>query len=321
MQLVAHAWSVEKEVMKSFGKSLSPIDLLVVSIVFYAFVLLPTVLIQWQFPTQAQPRPAEQTVVEVNIMAGSSFITNIIQDVADDKVEARTLIPPGVCPGHYDVKPGDIVALANSKALFIHDYQENFENITGLIEAAENPALIIKVIDIMGNWMTPPVQVEAVDKIAQALGEIDQENAAYYQEKAAERAQAILAKGEEVKDRLLEAGVEQVKVICADMQKGFVEWAGFDVVAIYGRPEDLSVAQVEELIVEAKEAGVALVIDNLQSGATAASETMAQDIGAIQVTISNFPGGFENTETWEKTIDKNVDLLLEALNEWREQYG
>ena len=256
-----------------------------------------------------------------DIMAGSSLIANIIEDLADDKVETHTLIPPGVCPGHYDIKPGDIVALANSKAFFIHSWQENYENVTGLIEAAENPDLTVTVINVTGNWMVPAVQAEAVDNIAQALGEIDPENAAYYQGKAAERAQAILAKGEDVEDRLLGAGLGEVKVICADMQKGFVEWAGFDVVAIYGRPEDLSVADVEQLVTEAKDAGVALVIDNLQSGATAASETMAQDIGAIQVTISNFPGGFENTETWEKAIDKNVDLLLEALNEWEEQYG
>jgi len=256
-----------------------------------------------------------------DIMAGSSLIANIIEDVADGKVETRTLIPPGTCPGHYDVKPSDIVALANSKALFIHSWQENFENITELIEAAENPDLIVTVINITGNWMTPPVQAEAVDRIAQALGEIDPENAAYYEEKAAERAQAILAKGEEVEDVLLGAGVEEVKVICADMQAGFVGWAGFNITATYGRPEELSVADVEQLVTDAIEAGVALVIDNLQSGATATSEAMAQDIGAIQVTISNFPGGLENTETWEKAIDKNVDLLLEALNEWREQYG
>jgi zinc transport system substrate-binding protein len=261
------------------------------------------------------------TQQSADIMAGSSLIANIIQDVADDKVETRTLIPPGTCPGHYDVKPSDIVALANSKALFIHDYQENFENITGLIEAAENPDLIIKVLNVTGNWMTPPVQAEAVDKIAQALGEIDPENAAYYEGKADERAQAILAKGEEVEDRLLEAEVDEVKVICADMQAGFVGWAGFNITATYGRPEELSPADVEQLVTDAIEAGVALVIDNLQSGATATSETMAQDIGAIQVTISNFPGGLENTETWEKAIDKNVDLLLEALNEWEEQYG
>jgi zinc transport system substrate-binding protein len=264
---------------------------------------------------------AQHAQPSADIVAGSSLITNIIQDVADGKVEPRTLIPPGLCPGHYDVKPSDIEALANSKALFIHNYQQNFENITGLIEAAENPDLIITVINVTGNWMTPPVQAEAVEKIAQALGEIYPENAAYYQGNATEMAQAILAKGEGVKDRLLDAGVEEVKVICAEMQQGFVKWAGFDVAATFGRPEDLNVLQMQELVVEAKEAGVALVIDNLQSGATAASETMAQDIGAIQVTISNFPGGFENTETWEKAIDKNVDLLLEALNEWEEQYG
>jgi len=264
---------------------------------------------------------AQHAQPSADIMAGSSFITNIIQDVADGKLEPRTFIPPGVCPGHYDIKPSDIEALTYSKAFFIHNYQQNYENVTGLIEAAENPDLIITVINITGNWMTPPVQAEAVDKIAQALGEIDQENAAYYQEKAAERAQAILDYGDGVKNTLQEAGVDGVKVICADMQAGFVVWAGFDVVATYGRPEDLSPADVDQLITEAKDAGVALVIDNLQSSAATLGAAMEQDIEAIPVTISNFPGGLENTETWEKAIDKNVDLLLEALNEWEEQYG
>ena len=264
---------------------------------------------------------AQHAQPSTDIMAGSSLITNVIQDIADGKLETRTLIPPGVCPGHYDMKPSDIVALANSKAFFIHDYQQNFQNIAGAIEAAENPDLIITVLNVTGNWMVPAVQAEAVDKIDQALGQIDPENATYYEGKAAERAQAILAKGEEIESRLLGAGIEEVKVICADMQQGFVKWAGFDVVAIYGRPEDLSVLQMKALVTEAREAGVALVIDNLQSGTASNSEAMAQDIGAVQVTISNFPGGFENTETWEKAIDKNVDLLLEALNEWRGQYG
>jgi len=264
-------------------------------------------------------RPAPPSV---DIMTGSSFVTNIIQDLADGKLKTRTLIPPGVCPGHYDAtKPSDIVALANSKALFIHNYQQNYENIAGAIEAAENPDLIITVLNVTGNWMVPAVQAEAVGKIAQALGEIDPENAAYYEERAAERAQAILTKGEEVRNRLLGAGLEEVKVICAAMQEGFVRWAGFDVVATFGQPEDLTPAQVAELIVDAQEAGVVLVIDNLQSGSTTLGVSLEQDIEAIPVTISNFPGGLEKTETWEKAIDKNVDLLLGALNEWREQYG
>jgi len=256
-----------------------------------------------------------------DIMAGSSLIADIIQDIADGKLTAYTLIPPGMCPGHYDVKPSDVERLANSEVLIIHNWQQNMKNISDLVEAADNPDLVIKVIDVPDMPMVPQIQAETTDKIAQALGEIDPENSAYYQEKAAERTQAILAKGDEVKGKFQAANVSGVKVLCVEYQVGFAEWAGFNVTDTYGRPEDLSVADVEELVVEAKEAGVALVIDNLQSGATSNSETMAQDIEAIQVTISNFPGGFENTETWEKAIDKNVDLLLEALNEWREQYG
>ncbi len=264
---------------------------------------------------------AQHAQPSTDIMAGSSLIADIIQDVAGDKLETHTLIPPGMCPGHYDVKPSDVETLANSRVLIIHNWQQNMKNITGLVEAADNPDLVIKVIDVPDMPMVPQIQAETTDKIARALGEIDPENSAYYQEKAAERTQAILAKGEEVKGKLQDANVSGVKVLCVEYQAGFAEWAGFDVVATYGRPEDLSVADVETLVVEAKEAGVALVIDNLQSGATATSAAMAQDIEAIQVTISNFPGGFENTETWEKAIDKNVDLLLEALNEWEEQYG
>jgi len=160
-----------------------------------------------------------------------------------------------------------------------------------------------------------------VDKIAQTLGQIDPENAAYYQQRAVEREQAILTHGQEVETTLEQAGVNGVKVICADMQADFANWAGFDVVGTFGRPEDLTPAQVAALVDQGKEAGVALVIDNLQSGSTTLGASMEQDIEAIPVTISNFPGGLENTETWEKAIDKNVDLLLGALDQWREQYG
>jgi zinc transport system substrate-binding protein len=263
----------------------------------------------------------ESNQPSTDIMAGSSFIANIIGEVADNEVEARALIPPGVCPGHYDVKPSDIEALANSKALIIHNYQQNYQNILGAIDAAQNADLAIRVINMTGNWMVPSVQAEGVGKIAQALGEIYPENADYYQENATEREQAILAYGAAVEDRLQDAEVNGVKVICAEMQAGFVSWAGFDIVATFGRPEDLTPAQVADLIDEAQGAGAALIIDNLQSGSTTLGASLEQDVAAIPVTISNFPGGLENTETWEQAIDKNVDLLLAALDEWEEQYG
>jgi len=256
-----------------------------------------------------------------DIMTGSSLIADVTQDLAEGKLEVRNLIPPGMCPGHYDVKPSDVETLANSQAFLIHNWQQDKANIMGLIEAAQNPSLIIKVIDVPDASMVPNVQAETIDKIAQVLSEIDPGNSTYYRQRGELRKQAVLIKGEEIQNRLKEANVSEARAVCSAMQAGFVDWAGFNIVATYGRPEELSVAEVEQLVTEAKQAGVALVIDNLQSGATGSSEAIALDIGAIQVTISNFPGGFEDTETWEKTVDKNVDLLLESLNEWRQQDG
>ncbi len=249
----------------------------------------------------------------VDLVAGSSHIANIVNEVSDGKLKARVLIPPEACPGHYDIKPGDIEALTKCKALLIHDYQQNMKNVTSAIEAARKPDLVIKVLEVTGNWMVPSVQAEGVTKIAEILAELDNGNADLYRQRAEQWKQAVLAKGEEVKKRLEAANLAQVKVICADMQAGFVKWAGFNVVATYGRPEELSVGQVAELVNKAKQAGVVLVIDNLQSGATATSEAMARDIGAVQVTISNFPGGLKGTESWEKALDRNVELLFEAL--------
>lgn len=249
----------------------------------------------------------------VDIVAGSSHIANIVADISDGRLNARVLIPPEACPGHYDIKPGDIEALTKAKALIIHDYQQNMKNVTSAIEAAQSSNLAIKVIEVKGNWMVPSVQAEGVSKITEVLTELDRDNADFYRQRAEQRKKAVLAKGEEVKKRLEAANLSRVKVICADMQLGFVKWAGFDVVTSYGRPEELSVSDVEKLVRQAKEAGVVLVIDNLQSGATAISEAMARDIGAVQVTISNFPGGLKGTESWEKALDRNVELLFEAL--------
>ena len=258
---------------------------------------------------------AEKVSPGLKVVTGTSLIANIVEDIGGDKVIIRNVIPPAYCPGYYDIKPGDIEMLAQGKVFIIHHWQQGHQNITELISAAKNPNLTIKVIDVKGNWMAPPYQAEAVDKIAVALSEVDPANSAYYQERGEGRKQAILAKGEEIQAKLKAAGVNKIKVICSDMLTEFVTWAGFEVVATYG-PEELSLAKMAEIVALAKASGVILVIDNLQSSPQA-GKGIASDIGAVQVTISNFPGGFNHTETWEKAIDKNVELLLEALTTYK----
>jgi len=101
-------------------------------------------------------------------------------------------------------------------------------------------------------------------------------------------------------------------VICDEQQAGFVEWTGLNIVATFGRPDSLTPAVLKELLDKGREENVTLIIENLQSGHDA-GVGIAEELGCKRITLSNFPGGFDNTETWEKAIDYNVHLILEAI--------
>jgi zinc transport system substrate-binding protein len=247
----------------------------------------------------------------LKVVTTTSLIASIVEKVGGDKVQVANIIPPAQCPGHFDVKPSDIQMLADAQLFLTHGWQGEMFS-TDLIESADNPELKVVSLNIPGNWMTPTVQAQAVGNITSTLAEIDPQNAGYYQNNARSQQAAITAKGNELKARLEAGNLSQFNVICSEQITGLVQWTGFNVIASYGRPEDLSIKDLQDLIEKAKEASVALVIDNLQSGFNA-GEAMVQDIGAIQVTLSNFPGGFDDTETWEKAVEKDVDLMLEAL--------
>jgi len=250
---------------------------------------------------------------KLSVVTSTSLIAQIVERVGSDSLEVVNIIPPAQCPGHFDVSPGDIQKLAEADIFFMHGWQgEQFTQ--DLIASADNPDLNTVVINIMGNWMTPPVQTQAIDMVAGILSEADAENSAVYLESAEQMKSSIQSKGAEVKQRLEDAGVSSVNVLCADQQAGFVQWAGFNVVATFGRPEDMTPQIVREMVDKGRAGGVTLVIDNVQSGQDAGAG-IAEELGSARVILSNFPGCYEGTDTWEETLDYNVTLLLDAISE------
>jgi zinc transport system substrate-binding protein len=101
--------------------------------------------------------------------------------------------------------------------------------------------------------------------------------------------------------------------MCAEQQAGFVRWAGLNIAATYGRPESFTPQLVRELVDIGRESSVTLVIDNVQSGQNAGAG-VADELGCNRIILSNFPGCFKDTETWEKAIDQNIDLIIEAIS-------
>ena len=253
----------------------------------------------------------------LKVVTSTSLIAQVVERVGGDDVDAVNIIPPAQCPGHFDVKPGDIQKLADADLFLLHGWQgEKFSQ--ELIASADNSDLSVVTLDIQTtenqNWMVPAVQREAVDIIVSALCQVDTENCAAYQELATEYKDKISAKEVEIETRLAQANPSGVNVICAEMQAGFIKWVGFNIVATYTR-NDPDIPQVaKELVDKGRVGNVTLVIDNLQSGQDA-GKAISADIGCTRIILSNFPGGFDNTETWEKAIDRNIELILEAITQ------
>ncbi|MFC1871223.1 metal ABC transporter substrate-binding protein [Chloroflexota bacterium] len=248
----------------------------------------------------------------LKVVTSTSLIGQIVARVGGDKVEVVNIIPPAQCPGHFDVTPGDIQKLADADLFFLHGWQgEKFTQ--ELITSASNADLTVVTMNLEGNWMTPPVQQAATDEITAALSRGDAENGAAYQKSGAEYRDIIAAKGAEIKSNLAVANLSSVNVLCAEQQAGFVKWAGLNVVATFGRPDTMTPQVVRELVDTGRAADVILVVDNMQSGQDAGAG-VAEELGVKRIILSNFPGCYEDTETWEKALDYNIRLILEAVS-------
>ena len=255
---------------------------------------------------------AETSPAKLKVVTSTSLLASVVERVGGDRVDVVNIIPPAQCPGHFDVKPGDIQRLADAELFLMHGWQgEKFSQ--ELIASADNPDLTVVKIDIEGNWMTPAVQQEAVDKITLELSQADAGGSGAYQESAAACKDKIAAKGAEIKTELDKANLASINVMCAEQQAGFVKWVGLNVIGTYGRPDSFTPQVTKDLVDKGREGKVTLIIDNLQSGQDAGAG-IAEELGCKRIILSNFPGGFQNTETWEKAIDRNIELLLEAAS-------
>jgi ABC-type Zn uptake system ZnuABC Zn-binding protein ZnuA len=248
---------------------------------------------------------------KLKVVTSTSLMEYIVKQVGGEYIEVTNLVPPSQHPGNFDVKPGDIQNLSGAALFLLHGWPgEGYAD--KLITSANNPNLKVVKAGIDGNWMIPSVQAAAVDKVLSVLSEIDNKNASAYQKAAEAYKKKVQAKETDIKNQLTQANAAAVQVIASARQADFLQWAGFQVAGTFVNAQALTPQVIKELVDKGKVAGVTLVINNLQDGKDA-GKAIADELGVKNLNLSNFPGGFENTGTWEKAIDYNVNILLEAL--------
>ncbi|MEM2593838.1 MAG: metal ABC transporter substrate-binding protein [Candidatus Bathyarchaeia archaeon] len=244
------------------------------------------------------------------VVCTTNVLGSIVRDLMGDSVDITVLVNPSLCPADYDIKPGDIYALSKAKVLFYHGIPGENPWLNNLLEAAGNKQLIL--VKVAGTYNTPEGAKNCIKIIA---GNLSQIFGVDLSSRMSELLNEIDSVAGQIQYRAHSLRVGNFSIICMHWQKAFVEWVGFKVAATYRPPEQLSASEIASLIDVARKNNVALIIDNLQVSAEFGA-SIASEVGAIHVVLTNFPGAIPGTENLAKMFRYNADLLFSALERW-----
>lgn len=246
---------------------------------------------------------AKPVTGRVRVVASTTLISTIINEVGSDRFAVTTIAAAGIFPGQYDLRPSDVNAANQAQLLLNHGWETWFPNLEKGI-APPGPRKV--TLKTQGNWMVPYIQKQATDELAALLVGVDAPHADSFKARAGRYKSRVDSVAAMLKARF--AADSLPAVIASDKQAPFLAWLGFPVVATYGRAERFTAQELTRLARVALDRQVRLVVDDLQSGPEAGLE-FAKSVGAEHVTLTNFP----SEAGYAAALTANADSLLAHL--------
>ncbi len=237
------------------------------------------------------------------VVCTTTVLSSIVRDLAGDKVKIDVIASPAVCPAHYDVKPSDVEAFKEAELILMHGFEPW---VSELKQASGSAAPVLK---IKGSWNNP----EALKKLYSEVSQVLSQNLGI---NLSMKLKSCLRSIEEVNSWLKNfANKNSFKgkpVACMMFQKGYINFLGFKVVAVYPPPETVSAKQYESIIRNMTENHAVLVVDNMQSGSELGKK-IASETGAVEIALSNFPGTAPKLNNMTEVMKWNAEKIAEAL--------
>ena len=239
------------------------------------------------------------------VVCTTTVLASIVEDLAGDLVNVEVIASPTICPAHYDVRPSDVEKIRHASLILYHGFEPWIKD---LVKASGSEAPMVKVL---GPWNTPKVLKDRYVAVANALRD-------YLGIDVSDRLDKCLKGIDEVdkwlKEYAEEHGFINTPVVSMLWQKAFITYLGFKVVAAFKPPEMVSAKEYSEVVENATKSGALLVIDNLQSG-TELGKKVANEVGAIEVALTNFPKTAPGLNNVTKVMKYNAKLLADALSQ------
>jgi len=242
------------------------------------------------------------------VAATNSYLEAAVRDVLGEDRPVLRLSGPGMCPGHFDVRPSQIEALRGCRLLLRFDFQKSMDS--KLAKLRGDGFSIVEVCPT-GGLCEPSTYVATCRQVAQALASRDLADRSLADARLAEITRRVGRTASRCRSRISAAGLAGAPVVASRHQEAFCRWLGLEVVGSYRGADVESPKQLSQVVRAAKGAGAKLVIANLPEG-TRSAETIAAHLGGAVVVFDNFPAVSAGRMSFDGLVATNVARLVEA---------
>lgn len=261
-------------------------------------------------PIGAEPAAQAQALAglpPLRIVCTTTLIASIAEALGGTNIVVRTIIPYGMCPGHFDLTPGEVNQIKQADLLFYHGFERFLRNL-----APPKGAKLVR-IGVAGNWMIPRLHKEAVSELMEVLARQRPDLSACLADRGAAYLDAITRADQFWREQMhVCAGVP---VVCSQINRDFAEWMGLVVAADFRRDEEMSLKSMHAALAAGRTQSARLVLDNTQSSGKV-GQTLAEALQIPLVMLSNFPVPDRRNDAqfyYLAALSNNCQAVIRAL--------
>jgi zinc transport system substrate-binding protein len=250
---------------------------------------------------------------QFQIAVANSYLEAAVLDLGVEPAKVMSFVPPGMCPGHFDLTPLQADRLLSCSVLLVFDFQNN---LSSSLPRVRESGLKIGVIAPPPGLCVPDSYLSVVRQAAAAL---ESANLILAPDSAA-RLQAIeeRMKGleREVRREVNKAGLPNGAVLVSKHQEVFMQWLGLNPVGTFRGSDTETPRPIQSALENAAKQPVRWVLANQQEG-TDLAQSLAKRLSVRMVVFSNFPvpagDGLKRPE-FDSLVRENVERLIKAAN-------
>ncbi len=238
------------------------------------------------------------------VAVSSTYLESATRELLGTDRAIVALADPGLCPGHFDIRPGQLTLLRGCRLLLRFEFQASLD--ATLSELAQH-GLRIAPVKTVGGMCEPDSYLGACRQVADALTETGMLSASAAAERLAAVSERMAGLTAWARQQVDAAGLRGTAVVTSRHQAGFCRFLGLQVVATFTGTDTASVAEINTAI----EAGTSakIVVANFPEGRRLA-DALADRLGARVVVFGNFPDAAAGDIGFDALFRDNVRQLV-----------